>query len=81
MVFVSVDAQGHSTPVRELVPRTLGEELEQQWAARAPTCAVEVEAAMAGQVYTDAGRHLASSCASSRPRPTSTGAARSTAAS
>ena len=55
MVFVSVDAQGSSTPVRELVPRTLGEELEQQWAARRADLRREVEAAMAGQVYTDAG--------------------------
>lgn len=55
MIFVSVDEQGRSTPVRELVPRTLGEELEQQWAARRAELRQKVEAAMAGQVYTDAG--------------------------
>ena len=55
MVFVSVDEHGASTPVRELVPRTLGEELEQQWAARRSELRSEVEAAMAEQVYSDAG--------------------------
>ena len=55
IIFVSVDEQGRSTPVREFVPRTLGEELEQRWAARRADLRAQVEAAMAGQVYTDAG--------------------------
>ena len=60
----------------------MGEELEERWAARRADLRAEVEAAMAGQVYTacrDGAR--ASSCASSPRRPTSTGAARCTAAS
>jgi acyl-CoA hydrolase len=55
MIFVSVDDKGSSTPVRELVPRTLGEELEQQWAMNRVALRREVEAAMAGEQYTDAG--------------------------
>ncbi|HOT55842.1 MAG TPA: hotdog domain-containing protein [Ornithinibacter sp.] len=55
MIFVSVDDKGSSTPVRELVPRTLGEELEQQWAMNRVALRREVEAAMAREQYTDAG--------------------------
>ena len=55
MIFVAVDDQGRSTPVRAFVPRTLGEELQQQWAARRAELRQEVEAAMAGQRYTEAG--------------------------
>ena len=51
MVFVSVDAQGSSTPVRELVPRTLGEELEQQWAARRADLRRAVEEGGTRQVF------------------------------
>jgi 4-hydroxybenzoyl-CoA thioesterase len=55
MVFVAVDDAGRSTPVPELVPATLGEELQQAWARRRADLRAEVEAAMAGQVYSDAG--------------------------
>ena len=55
MVFVAVDEAGRSTPVPELVPATLGEELQQAWARRRAELRAEVEAAMAGQVYSDAG--------------------------
>ena len=55
IIFVSVDEQGRSTPVREFVPMTLGEELQQRWAVRRADLRAQVEAAMAGQVYTDAG--------------------------
>ena len=55
MVFVAVDEAGRSTPVPELVPATLGEELQQGWARRRAELRAEVEAAMAGQVYSDAG--------------------------
>ena len=37
------------------MPRTLGEELQQRWAVRRAELRSEVEAAMAGQSYTDAG--------------------------
>jgi 4-hydroxybenzoyl-CoA thioesterase len=55
IIFVAVDEQGRSTPVREFVPWTLGEELQQRWAVRRAELRAEVEAAMAGQSYTDAG--------------------------
>jgi acyl-CoA hydrolase len=55
IIFVAVDEQGRSTPVRELVPATLGAELEQRWAVRRADLRAEVEAAMRDQVYTDAG--------------------------
>jgi 4-hydroxybenzoyl-CoA thioesterase len=55
IIFVAVDEQGRSTPVREFVPMTLGEELQQRWAVRRADLRAQVEAAMAGQVYTDAG--------------------------
>ena len=55
VIFVAVDEEGRSTPVPALVPRTLGEELEERWAARRADLRAEVEAAMAGQVYTAAG--------------------------
>ena len=55
MIFVAVDEDGRSTPVRELVPATLGEELQQRWAVRRAELRAEVEAAMEGQAYTDAG--------------------------
>ena len=55
IIFVAVDDQGRSTPVRAFVPRTLGEELQQQWASRRAELRQEVEAAMAGQRYTEAG--------------------------
>ena len=55
MVFVAVDETGRSTPVPELVPATLGEELQQAWARRRADLRAEVEAAMAGQAYSDAG--------------------------
>lgn len=55
MVFVAVDEAGRSTPVPELVPATLGEELQQAWARRRADLRAEVEAAMAGQLYSEAG--------------------------
>jgi acyl-CoA hydrolase len=55
IIFVAVDEEGRSTPVRELVPATLGEELQQRWAVRRAELRAEVEAAMAGQVYSEAG--------------------------
>jgi acyl-CoA hydrolase len=55
MIFVAVDEDGRSTPVRELVPATLGGELQQRWAVRRAELRAEVEAAMEGQAYTDAG--------------------------
>ena len=55
MVFVAADEAGRSTPVPELVPATLGEELQQAWARRRAELRAEVEAAMAGQAYSDAG--------------------------
>ena len=55
VIFVAVDEEGRSTPVRPFVPRTLGEELIEGWAARRAKLRAEVEAAMAGQVYTAAG--------------------------
>ncbi len=55
MVFVAVDESGRSTPVPELVPATLGDELQQRWARRRAELRAEVEEAMARQVYSDAG--------------------------
>ena len=56
IIFVAVDEDGRSTPVPPLVPRTQGEELRAAAGRRAgPTCGPQVEAAMAGQVYSDAG--------------------------
>lgn len=55
MVFVAVDDEGRSTPVRPLVPTTLGEELQQAWAIRRAALRAEVEAAMDRQVYSDEG--------------------------
>ena len=37
------------------MPRTQGQELEERWAARRADLRAQVEAAMAGQVYSDAG--------------------------
>jgi 4-hydroxybenzoyl-CoA thioesterase len=55
IVFVAVDDAGRSTPVPELVPRTTADELARAWALRRADVRAEVEAAMAGQVYSDAG--------------------------
>jgi 4-hydroxybenzoyl-CoA thioesterase len=55
IVFVAVGEDGRSTPVPELVPSTLGDELQQQWARRRADLRAEVEEAMRGQVYSDAG--------------------------
>jgi acyl-CoA hydrolase len=55
MVFVAIGEDGRSTPVPELVPATLGDELQQQWARRRAELRSEVEEAMRGQVYSDAG--------------------------
>ncbi len=55
IIFVAVDEQGRSTPVQELVPATLGDELQQRWAVRRAALRAEVEAAMEGQVYTEVG--------------------------
>ena len=55
IIFVAVDEDGRSTPVPPLVPRTQGQELEERWAARRADLRARVEAAMAGQVYSDAG--------------------------
>ncbi|QIM20495.1 acyl-CoA thioesterase [Phycicoccus sp. HDW14] len=55
IVFVAVDGEGRSTPVPELVPRTTADELARAWALRRADVRAEVEAAMAGQVYSDAG--------------------------
>lgn len=55
MVFVAVDEDGRSTPVPTFEARTLGEELEQAWAVRRADLRAEVETAMAGVSYTDAG--------------------------
>ncbi len=55
IIFVAVDEEGRSTPVPPFVPRTQGQELEERWAARRADLRAQVEAAMAGQAYTDAG--------------------------
>ncbi|QKE84325.1 hotdog domain-containing protein [Arthrobacter sp. NEB 688] len=55
IVFVAVDGEGRSTPVPELVPRTTADDLARAWALRRADVRAEVEAAMAGQVYSDAG--------------------------
>ncbi len=55
IVFVAVDDEGRSTPVPELVPRTTADELARAWALRRAEVRAEVEAAMAGQVYSEAG--------------------------
>ena len=55
MIFVSVDEQGRSTPVRELVPTTLGRSWSSGRAVRRADLRAQVEAAMEGQVYSDAG--------------------------
>ncbi|MBK9475617.1 MAG: acyl-CoA thioesterase [Tetrasphaera sp.] len=55
MVFVAVDAQGASAPVRALVPRGEAGRLLEQWALRRAEVRAEIEQAMAGQVYSEAG--------------------------
>ena len=55
MVFVAVDVEGRSTPVPVFTPSTLGEELQKAWAVRRAELRAEVEAAMAGVSYTEAG--------------------------
>ena len=55
IIFVAVDEEGRSTPVPALAPRTQGQELEERWAARRADLRAQVEAAMAGVEYTDAG--------------------------
>lgn len=55
MVFVAVDGDGRPTPVPTFVPRSLGEELQQQWAARRAELRTLVEEAMQGQTYSEKG--------------------------
>lgn len=55
MVFVAMGDDGRSTPVPQLVPATLGEELQQHWASRRAELRSEIEASMATQVYSEAG--------------------------
>ena len=55
MVFVAVDAQGRSTPVRPLVPSGEAARVLADWAQRRGAVRAEIEEAMAGQVYSDAG--------------------------
>lgn len=55
MVFVSVDGEGRSQPVRALEPSGEAERLLQQWALRRATVRSEIEAAMAAQDYTAEG--------------------------
>lgn len=55
MVFVSVDAQGRSAPVPTLTPNGEAERLLERWALRRSEIRAEVEAAMAGQTFSEAG--------------------------
>ncbi len=55
MVFVAVDETGRPVEVPAWEPGTATERAEQEWAERRIDLRREVEEAMAGQVYTDAG--------------------------
>ena len=54
VIFVAVE-DGHSTPVPEFVPRSLEQELAREYAVSRIGVREEIEAAMQGQRYTDAG--------------------------
>lgn len=55
MVFVAVDDEGHSTAVPPLVPNGEAGRLLQAWAVRRAEVRAEIEQAMRGQVYSEAG--------------------------
>lgn len=54
VIFVAVK-DGRSTPVPEFVPRSLEQELAREYAVSRVAVREEIEAAMQGQEYTDAG--------------------------
>ncbi|GAA1659019.1 acyl-CoA thioesterase [Citricoccus zhacaiensis] len=55
VIFVAVDAEGHSTPVPEFVPRTLEQQLARDYARSRIPVRDEISAELRGQQYTEAG--------------------------
>lgn len=55
MVFVAMDEAGKSTPVAPFTPGGEAERVLEQWAVRRSKVRAEIQQAMRGQEYTDAG--------------------------
>jgi acyl-CoA hydrolase len=55
MIFVAVDADGRPTPVPSLEPASMEERLLAAWAERRSELRAQVQAALEGQTYSDAG--------------------------